>query len=86
MRITSQYLNQLGFILHSSDYIHVTGTEPVHHFLPGMDKNRSLARIIKEENPYSAIFFSNTKVYIERAISRHHIRETEIATVDKFNY
>ncbi|HZW03856.1 MAG TPA: DEAD/DEAH box helicase, partial [Anaerolineaceae bacterium] len=65
MRLTSQFLRNPGFINLSSDHIHVTETEHVYYTVPGMDKDRSLVRIIEVENPHSAIIFCNTKVHVE---------------------
>ena len=65
MRLTGQFLNEPGFINLSSDHIHVTETEHVYYTVPGMDKDRSLVRIIEVENPLSAIIFCNTKVHVE---------------------
>jgi ATP-dependent RNA helicase DeaD len=65
MRLTEQFLHQPGFINLSSEHIHVTETEHVYYAVPGMDKDRSLVRIIEVENPLSAIIFCNTKVHVE---------------------
>ncbi|MEI8132792.1 MAG: DEAD/DEAH box helicase, partial [Leptolinea sp.] len=65
MRLTSQFLHLPGFINLSSDHIQVTETEHVYYKVPGMDKDRSLVRIIEVENPLSAIIFCNTKVRVE---------------------
>ena len=65
MRLTGQFLRDPGFINLSSDHIQVTETEHVYYTVPGMDKDRSLVRIIEVENPLSAIIFCNTKVYVE---------------------
>ena len=65
MRLTGQFLDDPGFINLSSDHIHVTETEHVYYTVPGMDKDRSLVRIIEVENPLSAIIFCNTKVHVE---------------------
>lgn len=65
MRLTNQFLRDPGFINLSSDHIHVTETEHVYYTVPGMDKDRSLVRIIEVENPLSAIIFCNTKLHVE---------------------
>ncbi len=65
MRLTDQFLRDPGFINLSSDHIHVTETEHVYYTVPGMDKDRSLVRIIEVENPISAIIFCNTKLHVE---------------------
>jgi len=65
MRLTQQFLRDPGFINLSSDHIHVTETEHLYYTVPGMDKDRSLVRIIEVENPLSALIFCNTKVHVE---------------------
>jgi ATP-dependent RNA helicase DeaD len=65
MRVTSEFLRDPGFINLSSEHIHVSETNHVYYKVPGMDKDRSLVRIIEVENPLSAIIFCNTKVHVE---------------------
>lgn len=65
MRITSEFLRNPGFINLSSEHIHVTETEHVYYKVPGMDKDRSLVRILEVENPLSAIIFCNTKAHVD---------------------
>ncbi len=65
MRLTGQFLRNPGFINLSSDHIQVTETEHVYYSVPGMDKDRSLVRILEVENPLSAIIFCNTKLHVE---------------------
>ena len=65
LRLTGQFMRDPGFINLSSDHIHVTEVEHVYYPVPGMDKDRSLVRIIEVENPLSAIIFCNTKVRVE---------------------
>ncbi len=65
LRVTSEFLHEPGFINLSSEHIHVTETEHVYYKVPGMDKDRSLVRILEVENPLSAIIFCNTKVHVE---------------------
>jgi len=62
MRLTGQFMRDPGFINLSSDHIHVTETEHVFYTVPGMDKDRSLVRIIEVETAV-AIIFCNTKVH-----------------------
>jgi ATP-dependent RNA helicase DeaD len=76
LRLTNQFMHDPGFLNLSSDHIHVTETEHLYYSVPGMDKDRSLVRIIEVENPTSALIFCNTKV-----------RVTYIATVlQRFGY
>ena len=65
IRLASQFLHKPGFLNLSSDHIHVTETDHVYYTVPGMDKDRSLVRIIEVENPPSALIFCNTKVRVE---------------------
>jgi ATP-dependent RNA helicase DeaD len=65
IRLADQFLHKPGFLNLSSDHIHVTETEHVYYSVPGMDKDRSLVRIIEVENPPSALIFCNTKVRVD---------------------
>ena len=65
IRLAKQFLENPGFMNLSSDHIHVTETEHVYYTVPGMDKDRSLVRIIEVENPTSALIFCNTKARVE---------------------
>ena len=64
IRLSSQFMNEPGFMNLSSDHVHVTETEHVFYSVPGMDKDRSLIRLIEVENPLSALIFCNTKVRV----------------------
>ena len=61
LRLARQFLREPDFLGLSSDNVHVVETEHVYYLVPGMDKDRSLVRIIEIENPDSAIIFCNTK-------------------------
>jgi ATP-dependent RNA helicase DeaD len=65
IRLADQFLHKQGFLNLSSDHIHVTEVEHVYYVVPGMDKDRSLVRIIEIENPPSALIFCNTKARVE---------------------
>lgn len=65
IRLAAQFLRSPGFLNLSSDHIHVTETEHVFYTVPGMDKDRSLVRIIEVENPPSGLIFCNTKVRVD---------------------
>jgi ATP-dependent RNA helicase DeaD len=65
IRLASQFLRDPGFLNLSSDHIHVTETEHVYYRVPGMDKDRSLVRIIEVENPPSALIFCNTRMRVD---------------------
>lgn len=65
IRLASQFMHDAGFLNLSSDHLHVTETEQLYYVVPGMDKDRSLVRIIEVENPPSALIFCNTKVRVD---------------------
>jgi ATP-dependent RNA helicase DeaD len=65
MRLAEQFLRKPGFLNLSSDHVHVTEVEHVYYVVPGMDKDRSLVRIIEIENPPSVLIFCNTKTRVE---------------------
>lgn len=73
LRLTGQFMVQPGMLNLSSDHIHVTETEHIYYPVQGMDKDRSLIRIIEAENPLSAIIFCNTKdrvAYVTAVLQR----------------
>lgn len=64
LRTAREFISEGGFISLSSDHIHVTTTEHIFYVVDGMDKDRSLVRLIEIENPASAIIFCNTKMRV----------------------
>jgi ATP-dependent RNA helicase DeaD len=64
MRTAREFIPNGEFLSLSSDHIHVAETEHVYYIVDGMDKDRSLVRLIEIENPNSAIIFCNTKVRV----------------------
>ncbi|MCA9936292.1 MAG: DEAD/DEAH box helicase [Ardenticatenaceae bacterium] len=62
--LAEQFLHKPDFLGLSSDNVHVVETEHVFYTVPGMDKDRSLVRLIEVENPDSAIIFCNTKAKV----------------------
>jgi len=60
-RLAHRFLHNPGFLSLSRDQVHVEDTEHIYYIAPGMDKDRSLVRIIELENPHQAIIFCNTK-------------------------
>ncbi|MCC7361034.1 MAG: DEAD/DEAH box helicase [Anaerolineales bacterium] len=64
MRTAEEFLRRPEFISLSRDHLHVSDTEHVFYTVPGMDKDRSLIRIIEIENPAAAIIFCNTKLKV----------------------
>jgi ATP-dependent RNA helicase DeaD len=65
IRLAGEFMRKPGFLNLSSDHIHVTEVEHAYYVVPGMDKDRSLVRIIETENPLSALIFCNTKQRVE---------------------
>jgi len=65
IRLAHQFLNKPGFLSLSRDHVYVEDTEHVYYMVPGMDKDRSLVRIIEMETPSQAIIFCNTKARVD---------------------
>jgi len=65
MRVAEQFTRDPEFLNLSSEQLHVAETQHIYYTVPGMDKDRSLVRIIEVENPASAIIFCNTKANVE---------------------
>lgn len=61
IRTAREFIREPEFISLSSDHVHVTDTEHIFYIVDGMDKDRSLVRLIEVEQPASAIIFCNTK-------------------------
>ncbi len=64
MRTAQEFIRDGEFLSLSTDHIHVTDTEHIFYLVQGMDKDRSLVRLIEIENPASAIIFCNTKARV----------------------
>ncbi len=64
MRTAHEFIRDPEFLSLSRDHVHVTDTEHVFYIVPGMDKDRSLVRLIEIENPASALIFCNTKARV----------------------
>ncbi len=64
MRTAREFIREGEFISLSTDHVHVTDTEHIFYIVQGMDKDRSLVRLIEVENPASAIIFCNTKARV----------------------
>lgn len=65
MRVAEQFTRDPEFLNLSSEQLHIAETQHIYYVVPGMDKDRSLVRIIEVENPASAIIFCNTKANVE---------------------
>jgi ATP-dependent RNA helicase DeaD len=63
-RTAEEFIRNGEFLSLSSDHIHVTDTLHTFYKVAGMDKDRSLVRLIEIENPTSAIIFCNTKARV----------------------
>lgn len=61
LRTAQEFIREPEFISLSSDHVHVTEVAHVFYSVPGMDKDRTLVRLIETENPTAAIIFCNTK-------------------------
>ncbi|MCA9940448.1 MAG: DEAD/DEAH box helicase [Anaerolineales bacterium] len=64
VRLSKEFLRDPLMLSLSQDQVHVAETEHVFYTVPGMDKDRSLVRLIEAENPTSAIIFCNTKAKV----------------------
>jgi ATP-dependent RNA helicase DeaD len=61
MRLASEFLRNPEFLSLSQDQVHIAGTEHAFYLVPGVQRERSLVRIIEQENPVSAIIFCNMR-------------------------
>jgi len=64
LRTAREFIREPEFLTLSSDHVHVTETEHIFYTVHGMDKDRTLIRIIEIENPASALIFCNTKAEV----------------------
>jgi ATP-dependent RNA helicase DeaD len=64
IRTAGEFMKDPDFLSLSRDHVHVTDTEHVFYTVPGMDKDRSLIRLIEIENPASALIFCNMKTTV----------------------
>ena len=61
LRLAGEFLRDPEFLSLSRDHVHVVQTEQLFYVVPGLQRERSLVRIIEMENPVSAIIFCNMK-------------------------
>ena len=83
IRLAKQFLNDPGFLSLSRDHVHVEDMEHVYYMTPGMDKDRSLVRIIEMELPHQAIIFCNTKMrvnYVTAVLQRFGYNADQISS------
>lgn len=64
LRTAQEFIRHAEFLSLSKDHVHVTDTEHAFYVVPGMDRARSLVRVIEIENPASALIFCNTKAAV----------------------
>jgi ATP-dependent RNA helicase DeaD len=67
IRLSQLFLKEAGFLSLSRDHVHVEDTEHIYYLTPGMDKDRSLVRLIEMETPQQAIVFCNTKARVNHS-------------------
>lgn len=83
MRLANQFLKEPEFLGLSQDHVHVMETEHVYYPVSAMDKDRSLVRIIEEENPASALVFCNTRTrvhYVAVVLQRFGFSASELSS------
>jgi ATP-dependent RNA helicase DeaD len=61
IRLAAEFIRHPEFLSLSRDHIHVSETDHIYYVVPGMQRERSLVRIIEMENPVSAIIFCNMR-------------------------
>ena len=61
IRLAAEFIRHPELLSLSRDHIHVSETDHIYYVVPGMQRERSLVRIIEMENPVSAIIFCNMR-------------------------
>ncbi len=64
MRLAGEFLERPEILSLSRDHVHVTEVEHVFYDVPGVEKDRTLVRLIEIENPAAALIFCNTKAKV----------------------
>ena len=83
IRLSQLFLKEAGFLSLSRDHVHVEDTEHIYYLTPGMDKDRSLVRLIEMETPQQAIVFCNTKArvnYVTVVLQRYGYNADQISS------
>ncbi len=83
LRLSRQFLNNPEFLNLSSDHVHVTEVQHVFCVVPGMEKDRTLVRILEIENPTSALIFCNTRTrvhYVATVLQRFGYNADELSS------
>jgi len=82
-RLAAEFLQQPNFLSLSRDHVHVTDIQHVYYVVPGMDKDRSLVRIIEVEMPPSVLIFCNTRAsvgYVTTVLQRFGYDADELSS------
>jgi len=82
-RLAGEFLHEPEFLSLSRDHVHVTDVQHVYYVVPGMDKDRSLVRIIETEMPPSALIFCNTRTrvaYVAAVLQRFGYDADELSS------
>ncbi len=64
LRLAQQFLTDPELLSLSRDQVHVAEVEHVFCLVPGMDKDRTLVRLLEIDNPPNAVIFCNTKATV----------------------
>ncbi len=83
LHLAQEFLHEPVHLSLSSDHVHVVKTEHIFYIVPGMDKDRSLVRIIEVENPESALIFCNTRNkvhYVATVLNRFGYDAAELSS------
>ncbi len=64
LRTAREFIPEPEFLTLSQGQVHVNTIDHLYYEVPGIDKDRSLVRLIEIENPASGIIFCNTKARV----------------------
>lgn len=82
LRTAREFIREPQFLSLSQDQVHVSTVEHLYYEVPGLDKDRTLVRLIELENPAAAIIFCNTKSrvhYVSAVLQRFGYDADEIS-------
>ncbi|MFW6303244.1 MAG: helicase-related protein, partial [Candidatus Sumerlaeota bacterium] len=83
VRLAAQFLDNPESLSLSHAHVHVLDTEHLFAMVEGLDKDRSLVRLIEIENPTSALIFCNTKAnvhYVATVLQRFGYNADELSS------
>ncbi len=83
VRLAAQFLDNPESLSLSHDHVHAMDTEHFCAMVEGIDKDRSLVRMIEIENPTSALIFCNTKAnvhYVATVLQRFGYSADELSS------